>query len=294
MIKCISRSHLDIDKYDNCIATSLQCRVYAYSWFLDTVSTVWDVLVLNDYEVVMPLPNRKKFGIQYVYPPILSQQLGLFSKNEIAEETFQKFIKAIPKKIKKISLPFNAENKFNSPLFSKRKNYIIRLNKPYESIYKDYSKLRKRSLKKAISFNLSIKENDTFALIFELSKNDIAERTNLTASDYETINNLFETAVTKKIANVLGVYDSEENYCGGVVFLINNKRIYSLFLASTEEGKINNAITFANNYIIEKYSNSDYIFDFEGSSIPGIEQFFLSFGAELEEYSFFQKKFSLI
>lgn len=293
MIKYISRKHLDIDKYNKCINTSLQCRVYAHSWFLDTVSTNWDALVLNDYEMVMPLPKRIKLGIHYIYPPLLTQQLGIFSKNEISEDIFLKFIQAIPKKFKKISIPFNSENKFISPLLSKKKNYIIPLNKPYELIYKNYSKLRKRVLKQALALNLSIKENDSYEKIITLFKEDIDKRTNLTVNDYSIIKKLFETALEKKIAKIVGVYDSDNNYCGGVVFLISNERIYSLFLASNKEGKKNNAITFANNYIIEKYSNTNYIFDFEGSSIPSIEQFFLSFGAELEEYSFFQKKFSI-
>jgi hypothetical protein len=41
--------------------------------------------------------------------------------------------------------------------------------------------------------------------------------------------------------------------------------------------------------ILKKYSETDYILDFEGSMIPGIARFFKSFGAKEEEYFSFKK-----
>jgi hypothetical protein len=49
-------------------------------WHLDRTAVVWDALVWGDYEFVMPLPVRKKWGIQYVYQPLFCQQLGIFPK----------------------------------------------------------------------------------------------------------------------------------------------------------------------------------------------------------------------
>jgi hypothetical protein len=41
--------------------------------------------------------------------------------------------------------------------------------------------------------------------------------------------------------------------------------------------------------IIKQYSETDYIFDFEGSMVSGIAHFFKSFGAKEEEYFSFKK-----
>ncbi len=39
----------------------------------------WDALVLDDYQAVMPLTWRSKFGIRYLYQPAFTQQTGIFS-----------------------------------------------------------------------------------------------------------------------------------------------------------------------------------------------------------------------
>ena len=92
-IKYIHREHLDEEKYNQCIDTSIQSKIYAFSWYLDTVCDQWAVLVLNDYEAVMPVPWRKKYGFKYVHQPLWVLQLGIFSRIESINE--QEFIKKL-------------------------------------------------------------------------------------------------------------------------------------------------------------------------------------------------------
>ena len=119
MIHHLSRKELDVEKYNACIANSVQSRIYAYSWYLDIVADNWDVLVLNDYEAVMPLPWRSKFCIKYIYPPCWTQQLGIFSDEVISENLTNRFINLIPKKFKKVTIQFNSGNRLSK--FSKKK-----------------------------------------------------------------------------------------------------------------------------------------------------------------------------
>jgi hypothetical protein len=64
MIKYITRVDLDVKKYDDCIEKSKNTRIYAYSFYLDIVTNSWDVLVLNDYEYVMPITWNRKYLIK--------------------------------------------------------------------------------------------------------------------------------------------------------------------------------------------------------------------------------------
>ena len=96
MIQLIERENINIEKYDTCVEKSEQSRVFAYSWYLDIVSDNWCVLVFQDYEAVMPLPFRKKYGIKYVYPPFWLIELGVFSQgknilNDFLNEAFKRF-----------------------------------------------------------------------------------------------------------------------------------------------------------------------------------------------------------
>ena len=156
MIQYLKNNEIDIEKYDNCIKSSLNSRIYAFSWYLNIVADNWDVLVLNDYEAVMPLPWRSKYFIKYIYPPAWTQQLGVFSSFKIEAYLVNQFINAIPKKFKKITVQFNAENDVSSFKTEKRTNYILKLDKPFEEIYKGFNKNRKRDLKKAETEKYSI------------------------------------------------------------------------------------------------------------------------------------------
>ncbi|WP_297814294.1 hypothetical protein [uncultured Polaribacter sp.] len=110
MIQYIKRKDLDILKYDACIENSVQSRIYGFSWYLDIVADHWDVLVLDDYEAVMPIPWKSKYGIKYIGQPYFCQQLGVFSKERLTKEIQEEIIKKIPKKFVKVSLNFNSDN----------------------------------------------------------------------------------------------------------------------------------------------------------------------------------------
>jgi hypothetical protein len=75
--------HTEIDKalWDECIAQSVNRRVYAFSWYLDIVCPGWDALVGDNYMHVFPLTHRRKWGVGYLYQPFFAQQLGLFSRD---------------------------------------------------------------------------------------------------------------------------------------------------------------------------------------------------------------------
>ena len=108
MIQYIKRKNIDVAKYDACIANSIQSRIYAFSWYLDIVADNWDVLVLDDYKAVMPIPWRKKFGIKYTYTPLRVLELGIFSTEEVHEI---QFVEKLKKYYKFIHLRLNYHNK---------------------------------------------------------------------------------------------------------------------------------------------------------------------------------------
>ena len=60
-------TYIDKQKWDECILKSHNGLIYSTAAYLDSMAGSWDALILNDYEAVMPLPWRKKFGIQYIY-----------------------------------------------------------------------------------------------------------------------------------------------------------------------------------------------------------------------------------
>jgi hypothetical protein len=114
VIRYIRHREIDKLKWDACIQRSVNGIIYGYSWYLDIVAEGWEALVEENYESVMPLICRKKFGIRYLFQPFFTQQLGVFSSNKFTEEKIKEFISAIPQKFSFFEINLNTFNKFSS------------------------------------------------------------------------------------------------------------------------------------------------------------------------------------
>ncbi|MFN2457688.1 MAG: hypothetical protein ABR502_05760 [Chitinophagaceae bacterium] len=125
--------------WDECIDKSENGLIYGYSFYLDAMCTNWDALVLNNYEAVMPLPWRKKYGFFYLYYPFLTAQLGLFGR-KVTSELLENFLNNIPAKFRYWDFPLNYKNVFTLSNFEliQRSNYVLDLSKGYEFICKNY------------------------------------------------------------------------------------------------------------------------------------------------------------
>ena len=283
-IKYIHREHLDEEKYNQCIDTSLQSKIYAFSWYLDIVCNTWDVLVLNDYEAVMPIPWRKKYGIKYVYPPFWVLQLGVFS-NEVIDEN--EFLTPLFNKFKFVELRMNTCNNFELyPEFLQLKQcQKLVFNTTYSSTLSHYRKDRKKDLQKAAVADLIEKWNDHPSNLIQLFKNNIGKRTpNIKETDYANLEKLIAICIEKKIGEILAVYD-KENKLVASVFLLKHKNSITKLISSTNlKDRKNGANTFLIDRVIFKYHKDFSIFNFGGSSIKSVASFSKSFGAETEKY----------
>ena len=283
-IKYIHREHLDEEKYNQCIDTSLQSKIYAFSWYLDIVCNTWDVLVLNDYEAVMPIPWRKKYGIKYVYPPFWVLQLGVFS-NEVIDEN--EFLTPLFNTFKFIELRMNTHNNFElySEFLQLKQCQKLVFNTTYSSTLSHYRKDRKKDLQKAAAADLIEKWNDHPSNLIQLFKNNIGKRTpNIKETDYENLEKLIAICIEKKIGEILSVYD-KENKLVASVFLLKHKNSITKLISSTDLNyRKNGANTFLIDRVIFKYHKDFSVFNFGGSSIKSVASFSKSFGAETEKY----------
>ena len=290
MIQYVTRAHVNIEKYNNCISNAVNSRIYAYSWYLDIVAEEsWDVLVLDDYVAVMPLPKRRKYFINYVFLPSWSQQLGVFCLDNNAIGLVEKFIASIPKKFKLVEVFFNSDNRFNHKNCIRRTNYFLLLNKPYDSLFKNYKKGRKSNVKQALNHKLNLLEAYNHTKIIKLFIVNKGKRIAKKESDYSILNKLIEHGMSLNLIDCIGITNENDKLIGGAFFLKDSKRITYLFSSVNNEGREKQAMSLVINFIINKFSNTDYILDFEGSMIKDIALFFRSFGAEKEEYFHYKK-----
>ena len=286
MIHYLTREQINDEKYNDCINHSLQNRIYAYSWYLDCVCDRWSLLVLDDYQVVMPLPWKRKYGLQIISQPFFTQQLGLFSVDELKEGDFLNFVKAIPKKFVKIALNCNSLNVFKKEEHTTKVNFTLSLNSDYKTLYSNYSKGRKHALGAGLKNNLKI-ESVEFSELLALGRGHY-EYTELKEKDFQKLSKLISILKDKCELQILGVYDQEQ-LIGGSVFVIHSNHIIYLFSAMHPKGKKKQVPTILLDQIIKKFSGQEFVLDFEGSMIPSIASFFKSFGAQREAYFLLKK-----
>ena len=284
LIKYIQREHLDEEKYNDCIENSIQSNSYAFSWYLDIVCDNWDVLVLDDYEAVMPIPWRKKYGIKYVYPPLWVLQLGVYSNEAINEN---EFLTHLFSTFKFVELRMNTHNNFElySEFLQLKQCQKLVLNTTYSSILSKYRKDRKKDLQKATTADLIEKWNDHPSNLIELFKNNIGKRTpNIKENDYQNLEKLIAICIQKKVGEILAVYD-KKNKLVASVFLLKHKNSITKLISSTDlKDRKNGANTFLIDRVIFKYHKDFSVFNFGGSSIKSVASFSKSFGAETEKY----------
>ena len=284
MINYIKRKDLDVTKYDACIENSIQSTIYAFSWYLDIVADHWDVLVLDDYNAVMPKTWRKKIGIKYVYPPLWLLELGVFSLDE--SQDIQPFLAILYSKFKFVELRLNIKNKFlkSASLISKQFQYLD-LKIGYEAILKGYNRNRKRELVKAKKYHLLENWTDNPDKLITIFKENIAERVKgISDKDYANLRNLMNFSLKNRVGELLTIYDTNDKLLAAAFFLKHKNKVTQLVCASDISNRKSGVHTFFNDRAIFKYQSHFDIYNFGGSSMENIANYYVSFGSQTEEY----------
>ncbi len=282
MIRHLRHDEIDKKKWDNCIHSSFNGIIYAYSWYLDVVCEEWEALVENEYERVFPLTGKKKYGIHYLYQPFFTQQLGVFSKSILSAEVVENFLNAIPKKYKLIETNLNTLNKIDSDSFQvqPQRNYELDLINSYESISKHYSQNTKRNIKKAEKSGLSIMKNIKPDLLIDMFRqNKGKEIHHLREDDYLMLRKLIYTCIYKGLAEVYGAYTDYNELCAGAVFVQSNKKSIFLFSGLDAKGRERSAMFMVIDAYLRDHAHNHLVFDFDGSNDPDLARFYEGFGS---------------
>jgi len=293
MINCVKRDKLDVKKWNHCVESSPQARLYAMSYYLDAACNTgtWEGLIMDDYTAVMPLPvNQRIPFLPRIMLPHFAQQLGIFSPTKSSPELIAQFIAAIPASYKSVYLQLNDGNPtagIQDAKVRSRNNHILPLSQDHEHIIKNYSTNLKRNIKKGIKAelcvaSLSAAEFIPFYLAYDKSK--YTRKTKI----LDVLAQLLPTLIEKEQAIIYAAQDKAQNILAACVITIFNNRLTYLMANSSPDGKDKCAMPWLIDQIIQQHcATKDYL-DFEGSDIPSIAKFFSTFGAEVTPYALVQ------
>ena len=284
-ISYLPQANIDKSKWDRCIDTAENGLIYAYSFYLDAMSENWDALIMNDYEMVMPLTWKKKYTIFYLYQPFFSASLGIFG-NDISAQFVKLFLENIPSKFKYWDFYLNRNNLFSILEFPmhERSNYILPLSKNYETLKSNYAQSHTRNIKRAIQYGNVIKKNIPIEEVIHLSKKQVKSFSNIEEKNYADFENLFEFLKRKNKAITYGVYSSQSKLVASCAYFLSHNRAYYILVGNHPDGKTSGASHLMIDAFIREHAGENLILDFEGSNIPSLAFFYKSFGSVLEKY----------
>lgn len=284
-IKYLPNKQIDREAWNRCINEAGNSRVYALSIYLDIMASGWDALVSDDYEFVMPLTHRSKFGIHYLYQPAFTQQLGVFSSKEISSGVVQKFLQSIPSKFKYWDIALNASNFLEGYKSRAGKNYLLPLSSSYNTLRDAYSRNARRNIKKAIDGGITVEENSGFLTTVQLHRNRFKDAVGANENDYKRLMTLLhELAAEQKIFS-LCAKDKNEKVIASSTYLLHKNRIVFLINGNLAESLETGATHLLKDHVIKKFAGSNWVMDFEGSDHETFARFYEQFGAkEIELY----------
>lgn len=288
-IRHLKHCEIDLHKWDTSIEASPQGLAYHLSWYLDITSPGWEALVDGDYENIMPLPVRCKFGFTYLIQPFLTQQLGVISVSGKTVET-NEFLKKASERFRFININLNRYNDCNNPDFSvlAYNNHTLNLSQSIAELEEKYSRRTKRNINHAQESKLQI--------VNDITANEFTAFKAAHANPYlnKRFKGILESLVGYTTQNGIGRVLAAKNVKGELIsaafYFLYKDRIYFLVTASSDEGKEASAMHIILDQVIHENASANKILDFTGSNLKGVAYFNEGFGALAEHY--FNVKFN--
>ena len=288
IIKYLKHSEIDKCKWDECILKAHNSLIYVHSFYLDNcTSCLWDALILEDYEAVMPITLRYKYGISYLYQPAFLQQGGVFSEKDIDQKIINLFLVEVLKRFQFAEINLNYANEYlNAPNIQVKElnNFILPLNTSYLQISSNFSNVFTRNVKTAKKNSFEYEKSSTVEPFVELFKKLYSSRfLSVKQKDYDALSKNCNELV-KRNNVVLRTASINGEIYAGIILLKDENRIYNIASSITLKGRKLCANHFLYNAIIEEFAEKDLIFDLEGSDIKGISDFYLSMNPINQKY----------
>jgi hypothetical protein len=286
----LSYQHIDLQKWDDCIKRSAQPLIYAQSFYLNQMSKHWGALVANDYETVMPLTFKKKWGIAYLYQPAFVGQMGIFGNDANNPTIVKSFVEAALTHYRLIEIPLNYSNTIATDLLKhtvQKNNFILSLNDDYDRIAKNFSGSHAKNIKRSHHFLLNYQIENNPASIIQLFSELYSDRALVYEErDYKNFELLCHQLSDKGQLIVRKVMNEEGQTIAGIILLKDEYRLYNVMSCVTAAGRKKEANYLLFQQLIKEFCNQPLLLDFEGSDVAGIAHFYMGFGASNECYPF--------
>ena len=285
MIRFVCHQEIDPSKWDRAVLTAASPTVLATFDVLDALTgdAHWDALIEDDYQAVLPLPHRTKAGISYIYTPFFLPRMGIFAPQPVDANKMLDFFNAIPDKFQQVDLLLNSSN--DDALLPTEKvelvSHVTYLNRPYDEMEKGFSTNTRRNIKDARKHFLTIEKNEKFLdPIISLFKDNRGKNRSVhyKNKDYQHLTDASNILIKENRLDVLGVFTTEQRLIAGALMVRDVDRTWFWFSGRDETMAEAKPMFFLINEYLKSLSNSDTLFDFNGSTNENVARMYKGFG----------------
>jgi N-acetylglutamate synthase-like GNAT family acetyltransferase len=271
-MKFVYRPQIDSEKWDLLVASTKHAGIYNYSYFLDLVCENWCVFIDENYSMGIAIPYTNKLSFNIVYTPNFLR--GVNFLGEPNQEIAFKILNRIKKEFKVGDLSID------SGIYSLDGETRVYQQVKFPTV-RTINTLSKRMLKKFDQSDLYISTIiDLDKALYFIEHNLFQRIEGLKKSDFIVFKKLMHKLNENLFLTKLAVYDSNDELKGCALFLKTKEKLtYMKGVASPESLK--EGVMYALlNQLINTAKENNLIFDFGGSNIDSIRQFYTNLGGQ--------------
>ncbi len=287
-IRYIQRSAINATAWDASIAAAPNGMPYHYYCYLDTLCPRWDALVLNNYEAVMPLPWRRAWGISYLYQPAFLPQCGIIGPAPVTAAMAGDFLRELGRHFRYGTYTFNEGNPALPQAggqWRQRTNYLLPLTEDAPTLQASFNRDAAKNIRQARKAGLQLTETLDPSLLVELFRESYGSlNPSVGNRDYEALLRWFRQRSSLPETVCYGIRDPKGDWMGAGAFLKDKRRLTYILGAPSAAGRKHNAIYFLLSEVVNRFAGTGMVFDFEGSDIPSVAQFYAKFGPQAIAY----------
>ncbi len=286
-IKYLTNDTINRTEWDDWVRSAGNRRIYASSLFLDIFCPRWEALVMGEGEAFMPLTRNRKFGISYLYQPIFVQQLGLFFRDAGCADHLPLFIEKLSASYSFTDIAMNEMNNDQCRTMQCKvmHNYLLRLDKPYESAAGKYNSNTRRNIIKSERLGTELRpcfRPDDVVRLFTGHQGKLYP--NIRRKNYERLGSLLDRGLAEGFVEIKSACRHDGRVIAFACMLKDYDRYVFYFSANTAEGREHAAMFLLVDHFIRQYSGTGMLLDFNGSMNPNLARFYSGFGAEKTYY----------
>lgn len=275
--------------------------LFAEPWWLDAVAPgCWDeVVVENDHQVVarMPYVTTRRLGHKFLIMPPLTQTLGPWigplagkfaTRLSRQHELMATLIEGLPDfDLFRQSFHYTVDNwlPFYWQGFSQTTRYTYTLSDltDRQALWAGLRSNVRSYIRKAKKA-LTVREGYDVATLMRLSAMTFAHQSKKVPFDRALVERIVTAGREREQCRILVAEDAAGRAHAALLLVWDEAAAYNLVLGSDPELRNSGAASLAMWRAIELASQVSQVFDFEGSMIQPVEQFFRAFGGRPQPY----------